>query len=466
MKDVRLLLVCVSALGLSGCTEWLAKQKQMSERRTAEAEVVEAVEYGDMKTVREWLEEDPTLADSFRVVPGRRSTSSRRAETALTMAARKGRLDMATLLLEKGADPKLVDGNGDLPLGAALAAGERRLELVRLLLDRGADPAQADGDGQTAIHHVANSTARHTADLLPLLLAQAKEVGARNHRGWTALHHAAGSANVFALRQLVAHGADPDASTAAPQPTAAMPGDVADATPLAIVARDRQIVAAAVLCALGADVDARDATGASARDVAARVAAAEAAQADPVMVDLARHRNMAAFLARGGGCDALAARRRRGESVPDAEVERIANESECEAGWGWACGQAGWAFHRGEGAARDQARALALFRRGCAESATPNEWSCGMVGIFHVEGSATRKDPAEGARWLKRGCEPPDPKRSDEQACNRLGLLHSEGQGAPKDLPRARALFKKACDAGYQKACTNLARHPVPLERP
>lgn len=453
---VHFLPLVVSALLLAGCSEWLEKQRQLSQRRTAEAEVVDAVEFGDMRTAREWLEEDRTLADSVRVISARRG--SRRAETALTMAARKGRRDMVELLLEFGADPKLVDGNGDLPLGAALAASEGRLELVRLLLERGADPAQADGDGATAVHQAAGSAARDAGDLLALLLAKTKAVGARDHRGWTPLHHAAASANPHILRQLVAAGAEPDAPSAAPQPAAAMPGDVGGATPLAIVARDRQIVAAAVLCALGADADAKDSSGASARDVAARVAAAEAAEAKPVAVDLARHRNMAAFLARGGGCDALAARRSRGERVPDVEVERVAHESECEAGWGWACGQAGWAFHRGEGAQRDQARALALFRRGCADAPTPNEWSCGMVGIFHVEGSAVRKDPAEGARWLERGCEPPDPARSDEQACNRLGQLHAEGQGVPKDLARARALFKKACDGGYERACANLAK--------
>ena len=42
--------------------------------------------------------------------------------------------------------------------------------------------------------------------------------------------------------------------------------------------------------------------------------------------------------------------RRAGERLAEAEVQRIANESECDAGWGWACGQAGWAHYQGEGA--------------------------------------------------------------------------------------------------------------------
>lgn len=454
---MRRSLIALLCLALAGCSEWIEEQRRLARRQAAEAEVIAAVDSGDVATVRARLEKDRTLANSIRLVSGRRG--SHRAETALTLAAKQGRRETVEVLLELGADPNLVDGSGDLPLGSALAADEDRLALVGLLLDKGADPDKADGVGRTALHQAAGSRSEEAEATLPVLLVKAKGFSASDARGWTPLHYAAGSASLAAIRLLVARGADANARSAAPQPGAGMPDDVAGATPLALVARDRQIAAAATLCALGADPELPDSTGVSARAVATRVAQAEAARPNPVDADLARHRNMAAFLARGGGCDALAARRRRGESVADAEVERIANESECEAGWGWACGQAGWAFHRGEGARRDEARALALFRKGCETALTRNEWSCGMLGIFHLEGTSVPKDAAAAVRWLKLGCEPANPQRADEQACNRLGLLHAEGIGVPKDIGRARTLFKKACDAKYEKACANLAKH-------
>jgi TPR repeat protein len=229
------------------------------------------------------------------------------------------------------------------------------------------------------------------------------------------------------------------------------------------VARDRQIAGAAVLCALGADPDLADATGASARQVAARIAASEAAKekarASTGSTDVIRHQNMAAFLAKGGGCDALRVRSRGGEKVPEAEALLIANTSECDAGWGWACGQAGWAYHTGEGVRQHEARALELFRQGCAKSMTKDEWCCGMAGILHAEGAGVPTDPAEGARWMAKGCETPDPKRADEQSCNRLGLLYAKGNGVAKDLTRARSYFKRACDHKYQAACDNLAKY-------
>lgn len=444
----------VLALALTSC-EWVEEQRRLGARQEAETDLVEAAGAGNLPAVRGSLEHDRTLANAVRMVSGRKRRY--RAESALTYAIKQGRRDVAETLLEFGADPNMADGAEESPLATALGAEKDRLAMVTLLLEKGADPERPYRGGSTALHHAVSSAGGR--EVLPLLLAKAKGVGRHDARGFTPLHTAAASASVEAIRLLVAKGADVNGRTAPPQPAEAMPGDVAGTTPLAIVARDRQIAAAAALCSLGADPGAADSTGVPVRQVAARVAAAEEAKANSIRVDLVRHQNMAAFLARGATCDALLARSRAGERLQEAEVQRIANESECEAGWGWACGQAGWAYYRGEGAREDDAKALALFRKGCETALTPNEWCCGMAGILYVEGSSVLKDPAEGARWLARGCEPLDPKRADEQACNRLGLLYAEGRGVEKDLARAQVLFNRACDSKYEKACANLARY-------
>lgn len=443
-------LVLLAACLAAGCG-MVEEQRKRARREAEETAVVEAVEAGDVAAIRAALQRDRTLANGFRWLRGRGHRVDYRERSALTQALVKGRRDIVDLLLEHGADPNLFDGQDASPLGVALSVEEGRAEMVALLLEKGADPDRPDDRGGTVLH-----TLPADEEAIRLVVAKAKATEARDARGATPLHAAAHGANVPALRLLVAAGADPDVATRAPQPGEGGFDDVPGTTPLGIVARDRQIAAAATLCALGADPDAKDSAGASVRQVAAAVAESEGARPDGVDVDVARHRNMAAFLASGGGCDALRARKLAGESVPDVEVLRIANESECEAGWGWACGRAGWAHDRGEGAPEDDARALALYERGCESAATKNEWCCGMAGIHHVRGEGASADPVEGARWLLMGCEPRDPERADGQACNHLGLLHAEGSGVRRDLARARTLFEKACAEGSEEGCANL----------
>jgi len=61
-------------------------------------------------------------------------------QTPLTAAAQFGQVDVARLLISKGADPNLRDGGGvgQTPLATAAMAGQ--LEMCRVLLDAGADP--------------------------------------------------------------------------------------------------------------------------------------------------------------------------------------------------------------------------------------------------------------------------------------------------------------------------------------
>ena len=449
---MRLAAVVSLAVLVQGCA-WVEEHRRSARRQQAEATFVEAVRSSPLATVRASLEQDRSLANVFRMVPGRRRPY--RAETALTMAIKHRPRDMMELLLAFGADPNLPQGDGESPLSVAIGLDQDRADKVALLLEKGADP-EKDYAGGSALHRGASVHTAAARDTFPLLLAKAAGVGRPDSSGWTPLHSAASSANPTVIRLLVGKGADVNVRTIAPQPDQGRSDEVAGTTPLAIVARDRQIAGAATLCALGADPDLADSTGASARQVAARVAASKSAGGSPGSSDVIRHKNMAAFLAKGGECDALLALFRRGEVLPEAEALRIANVSECDAGWGVTCGQAGWAYYKGEGAPENDERALELFRRGCE---LKSEWCCGMTGIIYAQGHGVRKDPVEGARWLTKGCEPPDPKRADEQSCDRLGRLYATGQGVPKDLTRARSYFKRACDQKYQAACDNLAKH-------
>lgn len=67
----------------------------------------------------------------------------------LMLAAYNGRLEVATLLLDRGADPNTQDTGGNTALMGAAFKGS--LAMVRLLCSRGADPFHRSSTGQTAL---------------------------------------------------------------------------------------------------------------------------------------------------------------------------------------------------------------------------------------------------------------------------------------------------------------------------
>jgi hypothetical protein len=70
--------------------------------------------------------------------------------TGLNLAAYFGVEPAAKLLLEKGADAAVADGDGQTPLHWASSKGH--IDVVKLLLEKRADAAVADGDGWTPLH--------------------------------------------------------------------------------------------------------------------------------------------------------------------------------------------------------------------------------------------------------------------------------------------------------------------------
>ena len=77
------LAVAWLGVSLAGCT-WVEEQRQIERRRQAETGFVEAVGSSPLATLRASLEQDRTLANGFRMIPGRRRSYP--GESALTMA--------------------------------------------------------------------------------------------------------------------------------------------------------------------------------------------------------------------------------------------------------------------------------------------------------------------------------------------------------------------------------------------
>lgn len=190
---------------------------------------------------------NPELRVLEELLPLSRSLEVRDVDgwTPLLSAARSGRADKISLLLEAGADPSATDTDGagalhlaaevapdDEPVRALLAAGfdpnrqdndgwtplhvaagfntgEGAAAAVRALLEAGARKDATTAIGETPLHVVARLAGR--AEVLELLLEQGADPNARDEDGWTPLHGAAVGSTAAQIRTLIQAGAEVDA---------------------------------------------------------------------------------------------------------------------------------------------------------------------------------------------------------------------------------------------------------------
>ena len=168
--------------------------------------------------------------------------------TALLHAARQGHTDVALALLYAGADIDRVSGDNTSPLQIATMNGH--FDLALRLIERGADPDIATDGGATPLFAALNlqwaPRARYPQprahdqqeasylDLMEALLEAGANPNVRtnNHLWYMSYNHccsesvdgatpfwrAAYATDVAAMRLLMAHGADPNVPTRAPEP--------------------------------------------------------------------------------------------------------------------------------------------------------------------------------------------------------------------------------------------------------
>jgi uncharacterized protein len=102
-----------------------------------------AVKRGDLAEMKDLLETDRSLADA-------RSDTDVRGTYPLHVAAEFGQARAAQLLLDYGADVKLLDSENDaIALGWAAFFG--RPEVVTVLLAAGSEPSQRNKHGLTPL---------------------------------------------------------------------------------------------------------------------------------------------------------------------------------------------------------------------------------------------------------------------------------------------------------------------------
>ena len=155
------------------------------------------------------------------------------ARKSLIAAIHSG--DRALVARELEQRPNVVDArnaHGNTPVGEAVSQGH--LDIVRLLVERGADPRQVNGGGSSLVDRAAGAGQRAIAEYLVacgclysphhaaaiddidglgrMLARDGAAASARDRRHATPLHHAAGADSTRCVRALLTAGADVQAS--------------------------------------------------------------------------------------------------------------------------------------------------------------------------------------------------------------------------------------------------------------
>ena len=153
-----------------------------------------AVERGDVKTVRGWLEAG--LDPEFQ---------SPNLGSGLMIAAWYGNIEMMALFVERGANPRRANRSGEQPL--QLAAWNGHAEAVRWLLAHGAS-LNREGNYWGALHY---AVFNGHADLSKELIERGANVNARSPNGSTPLMMAAREGREAMVKPLLEAGADAQA---------------------------------------------------------------------------------------------------------------------------------------------------------------------------------------------------------------------------------------------------------------
>jgi TPR repeat protein len=106
-------------------------------------------------------------------------------------------------------------------------------------------------------------------------------------------------------------------------------------------------------------------------------------------------------------------------------------------------------YATGIGVARDEAAAVAWYRKGASAG---NLNATTALAVATLEGRGTSKDQQEGLRLLREAAG-----KDNSEAMYRLGVIMVEGKIVAKDAAEAMRLFAKGAEAGYVPSMLDLA---------
>jgi TPR repeat protein len=117
---------------------------------------------------------------------------------------------------------------------------------------------------------------------------------------------------------------------------------------------------------------------------------------------------------------------------------------ECAKGDGQSCANLGFALATGEGVARDDVQAIAMYRKSCELG---SGLGCLNLGNRYRDGRGVPRDLVVARRHLDQAC-----KVDQADACDGLARVVLE-QNGPDARAQARRLFERACTLGNGWGC-------------
>ena len=188
-----------------------------------QADVIAAVQAGDIENLRKLLQKDSSLAssrDATGVSALMHALYRRRADIVDSLvsagpvldifeATAAGRADRVSAVLQN--DPAAAKSwSGDGFTALHFAAFFARPDIARALIRLGADVAAVARNPMkvTPLHSAA---AAHNAEIVRILVENGAPANARQEGGWTALHEAAQIGDKEMVKALLEYGADPQA---------------------------------------------------------------------------------------------------------------------------------------------------------------------------------------------------------------------------------------------------------------
>ncbi len=140
----------------------------------AHLDIFEAAALGEVKIVKQLLDEKPRLLDNY----------STDGFTLLGLAAFFGHLDLAQELLEKGADPNIAANNQFKVAPIHSACATSNLKMAALLIQNGADVNAKQMQDVTSIHSAAHNG---QTELVQILFDNRADINAKMENGLTPL---------------------------------------------------------------------------------------------------------------------------------------------------------------------------------------------------------------------------------------------------------------------------------------
>ncbi|XP_030286478.1 ankyrin-2b isoform X28 [Sparus aurata] len=159
----------------------------------------------DTKSAALLLQNDHNADVQSKMMVNRTTENGKSGFTPLHIAAHYGNVNVATLLLNRGAAVDFTARNGITPLHVASKRGNTNM--VGLLLDRGSQIDAKTRDGLTPLHCAARSGHDTSVELL---LERGAPLLARTKNGLSPLHMAAQGDHVDCVKHLLQHKAPVD----------------------------------------------------------------------------------------------------------------------------------------------------------------------------------------------------------------------------------------------------------------